>query len=78
MTLASSGQDLDTFLMVSGTKESPSDMSVGEAGAAAQNSDDHPTRSGVPSHDKFLLAALLLVAAGWILFRLVMLLVTLD
>ncbi len=78
MPFASSGQDLDAFLTVAGEKQGPSDMSVGEAPAAAPNSDDHPTRSGVPWHDKFLLAALLLVVAGWILFRFGMLLVTLD
>jgi len=50
-------------------------------GASTQSRVDHsrPTvRSAVPWHEKLLLVSVLLVVAGWVIFRLLRTLLTLD
>ena len=50
-------------------------------GASTQGRVDHslPTvRSAVPRHEKLLLVSVLLVVAGWVIFRLLRTLLTLD
>ena len=53
----------------------------GEKSEGGQGRVDHsrPTvRSAVPRHEKLLLVSVLLVVAGWVIFRLLRTLLTLD
>ena len=89
MPLAPSRHDLRGWLKSADEEREPSHVSADRTAPSAPNKADHPfrranhpfrsgVRSGVPRLDRFLMTSLLLVVAGWIVFRLVTLLVTLH
>ena len=85
MPFAPSGHDLREWLKPADEEREPSHVSADRTAPSAPNKANHPFRranhpfrSGVPRLDRLLMTSLLVVVAGWIVFRLVMLLVTLD
>jgi len=78
MPLAPSGHDLRGWLKPADEEREPSQVSAERTAPSALNKADHAFRSGVPRLDRLLMTSLLLVVAGWIAFRLAMLLVTLG
>ena len=78
MPLAPSGRDLRVWLKPADEEREPSDVSADWTAPPAPNKENHRFRSSVPRLDRLLMTVLLLVVAGWIVFRLVTLLGTLD
>jgi hypothetical protein len=61
-----------------GAEETSSHIGAADAHRAAAHHEADEIRRGVTWHEKLLLSGILLVVAGWILFRLVLQFVTLD
>jgi len=78
MPLAPSGHDPRGWLKLADEEREPSDVSAVRTRPSAPDKADHPFHSGVPRLDRLLMTALLLAVAGWIGFRVVLLLLTLD
>jgi hypothetical protein len=78
MPISPSGHHLRPWSKTARGKERPSQMSVVETREPTSSKGRQPTRSAVPWHEMLLLMSLLLVVAGWIIFRLVVVLLTLD
>jgi hypothetical protein len=78
MPISPSGHHLRPLSKTARKKGRPSQTGVVETREPASGKEDKPTRSAVPWHEMLLLMSLLLVVAGWIIFRLVVVLLTLD
>jgi len=70
MPLAPSGHDP----RLADEEQEPSNVSAVRTRPSAADKADHPFHSGVPRLDRLLMIVLLLAAAGWIGFRVVLLL----
>ena len=78
MPLVPSGHDRRGWLKLADAEREPSDVGTVQTRPSAANKAEHSFHSGVPRLDRLLMTALLLAVAGWIGFRVVLLLLTLD